>query len=140
MNACLLLLCMVPAQSKQDLAYARKQYQQLMAAPGKMLDASLDSLDPRVRFAAVMVIGDAGLPLHEKLLPMILSDEDELVKQAVRRSLMLLSADILDPSWRKDKRRNPKNVDYGPTPGCSPEQTHASFILWQTWWEGKGKK
>jgi hypothetical protein len=73
----------------------------------------LQSPKPEMRFAAAVAVGEKGLPLADPLIE-LLGDPDVLVRQAARRSLVVLSYYI--DAARKAKLRNVRAqaVDYGP--------------------------
>ena len=73
----------------------------------------LQSPKPEMRFAAAVAVGEKGLPLADSLIE-LLNDSDVLVRQAARRSLVVLSYYV--DAGRKSNLRNarPQAVDYGP--------------------------
>jgi hypothetical protein len=91
----------------------------------------LKSPKPEMRFAAAVVVGDKGLHLADPLVEM-LNDSDILVRQAARRSLVVLSYYV--DAGKKAKLRNvkPQAVDYGP-------KTTTKWVVkdsqkkWQDW-------
>jgi hypothetical protein len=73
----------------------------------------LKSTKPEMRFAAAVVVGEKALPLADYLVEMI-SDPDILVRQAARRSLVVLSYYVDAAKKSNLKNAKPQTVDYGP--------------------------
>jgi HEAT repeat protein len=119
------------------------------AADEDTLRSELKSKDPRKRFAAAYVIGERQLPWHGELTER-LSDPNDYVRQAARRSLILLSflelqqqaIDILSDDEKYARRV--AVVDFGPRPGAKPHAQQEAAKKWQEWWsqrrEGAGAK
>src|SRR5262249_16291263 len=107
--------------------------------------------DPKyeVRFAAAWLIGSKKLPLQQELIP-LLTDNNQYVRQAARRSLVLLgyyakkNQKPAPTTASKSKPKEPALVDFGPLPNApKPAQTEAAQ-KWTEWWakldEASGKK
>lgn len=96
-----------------------------------MLELSLRSGDPRVRAAGCVVARRHGLEYLEDLIDSV-GNDSELVRQAGRESLLMLSASL--------SRARP--VDFGPMPGeKSNLATCSSQNMWKAWFaENRAKQ
>jgi hypothetical protein len=66
-----------------------------------------------MRFAAAVVVGEKGFPLADYLVE-LLADPDVLVRQAARRSLVVLSYYVDAAKKSNSKTLKPQAVDHGP--------------------------
>jgi HEAT repeat protein len=106
------------------------------------LRADLKSKDSRKRFAAAYVIGERQLPWHGELIAQ-LSDPNDYVRQAARRSLVILSflelqkqsAGILSDDEKYARRV--ALVDFGPRAGAHPTAQQQAAKKWEEWWGGR---
>jgi hypothetical protein len=96
------------------------------------LRAGLKSDRAESRFAAAFVIGEKGLPFADDLIAS-LNDRNPLVRQAARRSLVLLSYHIDAAKKANRKGAKPKAVDFGPGPAASPRDWTTSAKKWKAW-------
>ncbi len=95
---------------------------------GEMLKSDKDE----DRFTAALAIGVKTLPMTKELIG-LLTDKSDSVRQASRRSLIILSyyADAV----KKAKQRGvaPRYVDYGPAPNASSTAQKRAAKSWTTW-------
>jgi hypothetical protein len=126
---------------QQQLTQAAFQQKQLEANIRTMsgkddatLREALQDDSPAVRFAAAYAVGEKRLPYTKELIQ-LLSDKTPMVRQAARRSLVLLSyeVDVVKKSNAKGVR--PKAVDFGPMPASSASSAKAAAKKWQSWME-----
>jgi hypothetical protein len=91
----------------------------------------LQSNKPEMRFAAAVVVGDKALPLADYLVE-LLNDKDVLVRQAARRSLVVMSYYV--DAEKKSKLRNvkPQIVDFGPK-STTQWQVKDAQKKWKDW-------
>jgi len=109
------------------------------------LRAALRSPAPEQRFAAAYVAGERRLNWRKELIER-LTDESDAVRQAARRSLVILGFLALNPeeavkigSAMPRQRATPlaqlkKPVDFGPLPGASRRIQAQSAQNWADWW------
>jgi hypothetical protein len=110
------------------------------------LRAALQSPVPERRFVAAHVVGDRRLPWTKELIG-LLTDPVPAVRQAARRSLVILSFLALNPTeadliaspkpTRPVKRLSElvKPVDFGPSPSANRKAQAAAAQKWTDWWE-----
>jgi hypothetical protein len=111
----------------------------------KDLRAALKHRATDRRFAAAYVVGERLLEWPKDLLP-LLEDGSEAVRQAARRSLIILGFLALNPEEAQRIRSAPRNqvatplselnkpVDFGPNPGASPAARAQAVKQWRQWW------
>ena len=134
----------------QQLQELRRRYwERLFRATIEMSEAelrvTLKHRSPARRFAAAYVVGERLLEWQDDLLP-LLEDRSEAVRQAARRSLIILSFLILNPD-EAQRLRSPqrsgavtplselnKPADYGPEPGAKPVARSQAVKQWKAWW------
>jgi HEAT repeat protein len=109
------------------------------------LRAALTSADAGRRFVAVYVVGERRLPWPTELIER-LTDPSPPVRQAARRSLVILSFLELNPDESlisalpaADNRRAPRPrftppVDFGPSPTANQAGRAAAARKWSEWW------
>lgn len=97
------------------------------------------------RFAASYVVGEKRLRWPEELIPLV-EDSNELVRQAARRSLVILSFLERNPEEARllaaanaDRPPTPlaqllPPVDFGPRPGANRERRQTAARQWAEWW------
>lgn len=117
---------------RADMQYSTKQYQQFMRLSQRMIEKGLINGDPRIRYAAMLAAGEKRLPLNKEFLSG-LQDPDALVRQAARRSLVILSAVKMNPPKTDFKFVKANYVDFGPPPCCTKREADAARDLWEEW-------
>jgi hypothetical protein len=112
------------------------------------LRATLQTRNPARRFAAAYVVGEKFLAWHTDLIP-LLEDKSDAVRQAARRSLVILSFLALNPQEaqriRSRQHTDPPTplaqlqspVDFGPAPGAGPAARSRAVKEWTQWWAGR---
>jgi hypothetical protein len=83
------------------------------------------------RFAAAVVVGEKGMHLANELIELV-SDNDVLVRQAARRSLVVLSY-YVDAAKKTNQTTKPQAVDYGPKPTAGKYAIKDSAKKWKEW-------
>ncbi|HZY86713.1 MAG TPA: HEAT repeat domain-containing protein [Gemmataceae bacterium] len=113
------------------------------------LRATLKHRSSDRRFAAAYVVGERLLGWPEDLIP-LLEDGSEAVRQAARRSLIILSFLTLNPEearrTRSPQRGGPVTplselksaVDFGPQPGATRSVRAKAVKEWKEWWAAQG--
>lgn len=84
------------------------------------------------RFAAALAIGEKGLPLTAELIG-LLTDQNDPVRQAARRSLILTSYHLDAMKKANKKGAVPTYVDFGPIPNANPAYQKQSAKAWADW-------
>jgi HEAT repeat protein len=109
------------------------------------LRATLKHRSSDRRFAAAYVVGERLLGWPEDLIP-LLEDGSEAVRQAARRSLIILSFLVLNPEEAQRIRAPQRGgtvtplsqlkspVDFGPQPGAKREARARAAKQWKEWW------
>ena len=115
------------------------------------LRCNLKSRSAEERFVAAYVIGEKRLPWPEDLIP-LLTDEAGAVRQAARRSLIILSFLALNPDearliashvpYRKPKPLSQLKpaVDFGPTPTAKKDARALAAAKWREWWSKQARQ
>lgn len=122
---------------QKDLIYAEQQYKQFYLLSNKMIEKGVQNNDNRIKLGAILAAGDKKLPIREAYLEALVSP-DAMVRQAARRSLVILSAVKLNSDKEYDalaKKCKLKFVDFGPPPCCKREEAEASKELWEAWFD-----
>jgi hypothetical protein len=144
---------LLEAQTAAQVLQLRQQYwQHLFLRAVEMSEAELRAeLRHRSadrRFAAAFVVGDRLLEWPDDLIP-LLQDQSEGVRQAARRSLIVLSFLALNPQeaalLRSPVRTRPPTplselqspVDFGPAPGAPAGGRAEAVARWKEWWAGR---
>jgi HEAT repeat protein len=116
---------------------------------GELL-AALRSPAPEQRFAAALVVGERRLPWINPLIG-LLTDPNPAVRQAARRSLVILSFLKLNPEEAvliasANPSRPPKSladlnqpVDFGPKPADGRADQVKAAKKWKQWWKDQKK-
>jgi HEAT repeats/HEAT repeat associated with sister chromatid cohesion len=120
---------------------------QAFAAEEDTLRTALTSKSSSERLAAAYVIGERLLPWTGELIER-LTDSSPLVRQAARRSLIILSYfTLLDENMDKamaGERMTGRRViaDFGPKPGADRTAQDKAAKNWEEWWtkHGNGKQ
>jgi rhodanese-related sulfurtransferase len=84
------------------------------------------------RFSAALAIGEKGLPLTSELIG-LLTDKNDPVRQAARRSLALTSYHLDAMKKAGKKNVTPTYVDFGPVPNANVTQQKQSVKAWTEW-------
>jgi hypothetical protein len=101
---------------------------EMMRATEPVLRQGLKHSQPLYRVASALVIGQRKLKMTGELIGLLAdADEEVLVQQAARRSLILLS------------KQYGQAQDFGPLPGCACEQREEAATLWRDWWDQRQK-
>jgi len=127
-----------------------KHWQQLYLKTIEMSDdelrAALKSKNAEQRCVAAYVVGERRLPWHNDLIP-LLDDAFDTVRQAARRSLVILSFLALNPEEARligaARPSDPPTplanlvppVDFGPKVGSLKEHRLQAVRRWTEWWE-----
>jgi HEAT repeat protein len=129
------------------------QRQQLLALLRAALDASEDELRaalksavPANRFVAAYAVGERRLPWQDDLIPLLL-DNDDAVRQAARRSLVILSFLRLNPEVASAGPGRPGPPadkltparDFGPRPRAPVAGRKKAVEEWTEWWREQGE-
>jgi hypothetical protein len=96
------------------------------------LSEVLKSEQAEKRFAAALAIGEKRLPLTEELIG-LLTDKNELVRQAARRSLILVSYNVDVVKKAKQRGAIARPVDFGPAPNANLAVQKKAILAWQDW-------
>jgi hypothetical protein len=104
------------------------------------LRAALRSPVAELRFVAVHAVGDRRLPWHTDLIAR-LTDGSPPVRQAARRSLLILSFLAVNPDETRAAAGTPLGkfkppVDFGPAPTATKAAQQAAAKKWSDWWDG----
>jgi HEAT repeat protein len=129
-------------ESSNRLAY-RVLLARAYAADEDTLRASLTSKRSAERLAASYVIGERQLLWTPELIDR-LTDSNRLVRQAARRSLIILSyytlrdEDSGAASLDSQATKPPTIVDFGPKPDADQSARERSAKEWEEWWDKNG--
>lgn len=84
------------------------------------------------RFAAALAVGEKRLPLTEELIG-LLTDKNDLVRQAARRSLILVSynVDVLKKAGQRGAIA--RAVDFGPAANANVASQTKAAKAWKQW-------
>jgi hypothetical protein len=115
------------------------------AADETTLRTALTGRNTEGRFAAAYVVGERQLDWQPDLIAR-LTDPNEYVRQAARRSLVILSffalregaaagEDAKDSSTAGKGIKQDEVVDFGPRPGADKEAQRAAAKKWEEWWD-----
>jgi hypothetical protein len=131
---------------RQEQQQWRKLYLATLDLNEAELRAALQSPSAERRFVAAHVVGDRRLMWTKELIG-LLTDPVPAVRQAARRSLVILSFLTLNPEEASliasPKPASPpkrlselvKPVDFGPTPRANRKAQTAAAQKWTGWWE-----
>jgi hypothetical protein len=115
--------------------------QQTASLSEEKLKTSLTDNQPEVRWAAALVVGERQVYLQDDLIKR-LTDADGYVRQAARRSLILLSAarrqELASSQATQASQRSKttaRGVDFGPAPYASTSAQARAARQWQAWWD-----
>jgi hypothetical protein len=138
----------------QQLQTQQRFWQRLFLSTIQMSEEELrDALkapQPEQRFAAAYVVGEKRLHWPQDLIP-LLQDQSVAVRQAARRSLVILSFLALNPDEAallslpgRSQQRTPlsqlnKPVDFGPQPLAPPAGQKRAAEQWTAWWAKQEK-
>jgi hypothetical protein len=110
------------------------------------LRAALRSKSGAERFAASYIVGERLLPWQDELIDQ-LTDPSDIVRQAARRSLVMLSFFTLrgeratpgadNPAGEKGTEK-PSVVDFGPKAHSDKPAREEAAKKWRTWWTEHG--
>ncbi len=141
-------------QQQRLIAEVQKQQQeQLVKLLRSAIDASEDELRTAlkspivaIRFAAAYAVGERRLFWQDDLIP-LLTDKDDAVRQATRRSLVILSFLSLNPevaAATPGKPGPPQDKltpahDFGPKPRAGTEARKKAAEDWTDWWKEQGR-
>lgn len=132
---------------QKDITYINLQVFSIKKAQSNaMVKLALDSPDSRIKCAGCLVAAEKNYDFLEDLLTHV-NDDDDLVRQASRQSLIYLSNRVLCEKEKASKPPQAKNskvaaskvagikaVDFGPIPGeDSNVALNASQNMWKAW-------
>ena len=136
---------------QQELARLQREQERLLVMLRNALDASeeelradLKSPSARKRFVAAYAVGERRLFWHDDLIP-LLKDDSDPVRQAARRSLVILSFLILNPDVAAGNTTAAglaeltKPKDFGPLPHAKRAAREKAVEEWSDWWNGQTK-
>jgi HEAT repeat protein len=144
----------VPNELGRVLQRVQQQYwQRLLLTAVNMseddLRAALKSPNLDVRFAAAYVVGERRLRWHQSLIP-LLQDTNPWVRQAGRRSLIILSFLALNPpemvaapslpGSAKPVSKLKQPVDFGPSLTAGRSKREQAVRRWTAWWAKREDK
>ena len=147
------------AALQRQLEQAQKEEQRLLDRIKELMTVSEDELRAALtdeqageRFAAAYAVGERELVWHKDLIER-LNDQRLAVRQAARRSLMILSYLAL---YGKDKEPEPaptppttekpvkpmvkRPVDFGPVPAADKGARATAMRKWTAWWAERDDK
>lgn len=140
---------------QQAQLQAQKHWERLFLTVIEMseeeLRAALQSKQTDLRFAAAYAVGERLLDWHKDLVP-LLEDRSNGVRQAARRSLVILSFLELNPDEARRLRSARRSgeptplaklqgpVDFGPNPGASRSAQSQAARQWTDWWTDREPK
>ena len=136
--------------SMSDWNYTLAQYQIFHNSNFDEVEKGLSSFDFRIKYAAILVVGEKNIPVGNKLFD-LLDDRNEYVQQAARKALAVKSyyliKEIKEISFSKKNinlKVNPSNlkigidyVDFGPMAYDSEELIAVSVTRWKEWFSKK---
>jgi signal transduction histidine kinase len=146
-------------QQQQDLQLQQQQLQLLQREQEHLLNLLRDALDmskeelraalksasANRRFVAAYAVGERRLFWQDDLNPLLKDDADK-VRQATRRSLVILSFLKLNPDVASGTLANAaspaeltKPQDFGPLPGAKRAAREKAAQEWGDWWNDQGK-
>jgi hypothetical protein len=109
------------------------------------LRAALKSPIANQRFVAAYAVGERRLFWQDDLIP-LLKDNADPVRQAARRSLVILSFLQLNPDVASGKSGNDATLadltkprDFGPLPGAKRIAREKAVEEWSDWWNDQGR-
>jgi HEAT repeat protein len=132
------------AQQQRQLSL-RTALVRSFAADEATLRTALTSRSTEGRFAAAYVVGERQLAWQPDLIAR-LTDPNDYVRQAARRSLVILSFFALREGAEANEEagdsptagkgiKTDKVVDFGPKPGADQEAQRAAAKKWEDWWD-----
>jgi hypothetical protein len=137
---------------QQQLLLLQREQELLLKLLREALDMSEDELRAALkskianeRFVAAYAVGERRLFWQDDLNP-LLKDNSDAVRQAARRSLVILSFLLLNPDVASGKSANAasgaeltKPRDFGPLPGAKRAAREKAADEWADWWNDQGK-
>jgi HEAT repeat protein len=140
------------ALEQQQLRALQRQQEQLLKLLREALDMSEDELRAALkspianqRFAAAYAVGERRLFWQDDLIPLV-KDDFDMVRQAARRTLVILSFLKLNPEVAAETAANAtspadltKPRDFGPQPGAKRAAREKAAEEWADWWKDQGK-
>jgi hypothetical protein len=134
------------AQQQRQLSL-RTTLVRAYAADEATLRTALTGRSTEGRFAAAYVVGERQLAWQPDLIAR-LTDPNEYVRQAARRSLVILSFFALregaeagqeagDSTAAGEGVKKDEVVDFGPKPGADKEAQRAAAKKWEDWWDAR---
>jgi hypothetical protein len=110
------------------------------------LRAALKASVPVKRFAAAYAVGERRLFWQDDLI-VLLTDDNDAVRQSARRSLVILSFLKLNPKMASagsgSKKPSADTLvrprDFGPLPGATLSSRKKAAENWADWWKEQGK-
>lgn len=133
-----------------DWNYTLTQYKIFHNSNLDEVERGLSSFDFRVKYAAILVVGEKNLSVGNKLFE-LLDDRNEYVQQAARKALAVKSYYLLkeikefnSPPKNKNLKVNPSTlkvgidyVDFGPMAYDSENLISVSVSRWKEWFSKK---
>jgi hypothetical protein len=142
-------------QAQQLLLLQQRYWEKLFRTTVEMsepeLRATLTHKAPDRRFLATYMVGERLLEWPEELIPR-LEDDIESVRQAARRSLIILSFLALNPEEAQQIRSPQRTVaarplselqppvDFGPNPRANRTARAEAAKQWRQWWADRAPK
>jgi hypothetical protein len=122
----LLMLQQVQRQQLMQTAKLDREMGDLVKQGPEALKNALQDPKPEKRLLAAIAVGKHGVPLSDDLVE-LLTDDNGLVRQAARHSLVSLS------TMRDGKSTARRSVDFGPAPDANRVAQKAAARKWRAW-------
>jgi hypothetical protein len=130
---------------QREQEYLLKLLREALDASEEELRAALNSPHAKRRFVAAYAVGERRLFWQNDLIPLLKDNSDE-VRQASRRSLVILSFLLLNPDVASGIASNAaspaeltKARDFGPLPHAKRAAREKAAEEWTDWWNDQGK-
>jgi Spy/CpxP family protein refolding chaperone len=120
------LLQQVQQQQQLQTAKLKRQMRELAKEGPEAIKAALKNPDADMRLVAALVAGKTTPALTDDLIP-LLTDDNALVRQAARRSLVSLS------TKRDGKPTGLRGVDFGPVANANAAAQKTAARKWTAW-------
>jgi hypothetical protein len=114
-------------RQRQTVVLRRQMLDLVRQGPEAIRTFLQDSQEDK-RLLGVITAGKSSPALTDDLIQ-LLTDDNSLIRQAARRSLVRLS------TWRDGKRGSRRRVDFGPATTAGRAAQGAAALRWQSWSE-----
>jgi hypothetical protein len=116
-------------QQRQARADLERQVRELLDQGPEAIRTALQDPNPEMRFVAARAAGRSDPSLATDLIERV-TDENSLVRQAVRNSLVRLSTAVKDAGGKPVAQRR---IDFGPTQQANRAAQKIAADKWRTW-------